>query len=94
VRAGVASVGAAVGAEAARLAARGRLDAALLAAHACDDRAALIGLYAEAAEAAGPGPAAAFYLTHAYVYALEAGDARLPALRRRLVDLGAEPAEA
>ncbi|MEJ6388943.1 hypothetical protein [Gymnodinialimonas ulvae] len=64
------------------------LDAALLASHAAGDRAALITLYAQAADMAEPG--AAFYLTHAYVFALEAGDARAPELRAQLVALGAE----
>ena len=70
------------------------LDGALLAAHAADDRAALITLYAEAAQDDGPcdGPAAAFYLTHAYVYALEAGDARARDLHARLVAIGADTA--
>jgi hypothetical protein len=69
--------------------ARAALDAALLAAHAKGDRATLIGLYAEAAEAAR-GTAAAFYLTHAFVFALEAGDARAPVLKARLVAIGAD----
>lgn len=73
--------------------ARAALDAALLAAHAAGDRAALIGLYAEAAEAAR-GTAAAFYLTHAFVFALEAGDARAPALKARLVAIGADVPDA
>ncbi|QDC08217.1 hypothetical protein FHY55_02685 [Oceanicola sp. D3] len=47
------------------------LEARLLAAHAAGDRAALAGLYAEAAEAGGPG--AGFFLTQAWVFALEAG---------------------
>jgi hypothetical protein len=65
------------------------LDTALLAAHAAGDRAELIALYADAADLTG-GVAAAFYLTHAYVFALEAGDARSPSLRARLVEMGAE----
>jgi hypothetical protein len=69
----------------------GDLDAALLAAHAAGDHAALITLYAEAAGAA-TGVAAAFYLTHAYVFALEAGDPRAPDLKARLVARGAETA--
>lgn len=73
--------------------ARAALDAALLAAHARGDRAALIGLYAEAAETAA-GTAAAFYLTHAFVFALEAGDTRAPALKARLVALGADVPDA
>ena len=65
------------------------LDAALLRAHAIDDRAALVELYQRAADLAG-GSAAAFYLTHAYIFALELGAAAAPTLRARLVDMGAE----
>ncbi len=65
------------------------LDDALLAAHAAGDRDRLISLYAEAADL-HRGEAAAFYLTHAYVFALEAGDARAPALKARLVAIGAD----
>jgi hypothetical protein len=65
------------------------LDAALLAAHARDDRTALIGLYAEAAKISAAA-AAAFYLTHAYVFALEAGDPRAKVLKDRLVEIGAD----
>ncbi|PIV75087.1 MAG: hypothetical protein COW55_06885 [Rhodobacteraceae bacterium CG17_big_fil_post_rev_8_21_14_2_50_65_11] len=67
------------------------LDTRLLAAHAADDRAALIGLYGEAAGTAKSPVARNFYLTHAYVYALEAGVPEADILRRRLVDYGAEP---
>ena len=68
---------------------RAALDAALLRAHAAGDRTALAGLYAEAAGTVA-GPAAAFYLTHAYVHALEAGDPRAEGLRTRLVEIGAD----
>ncbi|QUJ77496.1 hypothetical protein KDD17_05760 [Sulfitobacter albidus] len=67
------------------------LDAALLAAHAAGDRAALIALYTQAADAAS-GDAAAFYLTHAMVFALEAGDPRADTLRARLLAEGREEA--
>ena len=67
---------------------RAALDTALLQAHAAGDRAALVTLYTQAADTSKT--ARAFYLTHAYVFALEAGDPRAPALRARLVDLGAE----
>ena len=63
------------------------LDARLLAAHAADDRPALIALYIEASDAADTDEAAAFYLTHAYVFALEAGDPNAPNLKSRLVDM-------
>lgn len=66
------------------------LEAALLAAHEAGDQAALVTLYARAADSAGSDAAAAFFLTHAYVYALEAGDARAGALRARLVAMGRE----
>ncbi|MCO6383933.1 hypothetical protein [Oceanicola sp. 502str15] len=58
------------------------LDARLLAAHAARDGAALARLYAEAAEAGGPG--AGFYLTQAWVFALEAGLPEAEAYARRL----------
>jgi phenylpropionate dioxygenase-like ring-hydroxylating dioxygenase large terminal subunit len=51
--------------------ARATLDTALLDAHARGDRAALIALYADAADAAMDPTARAFYLTHAYVFALK-----------------------
>jgi hypothetical protein len=66
------------------------LDAALLAAHAAGDRAALIRLYAEAAESAADPDAAGFYLTHAYVFALEAGAPEAAALHARLKGEGRE----
>lgn len=66
------------------------LDSRLLAAHARGDRAALVALYTEAAEAAGEEQARGFYLTHAYVYALEAGAPEAPALRALLVAAGRE----
>jgi hypothetical protein len=69
------------------------LEARLLEAHATGARDALITLYAEAAVGVAGTAAEPFYLTHAYVYALEAGSSRAAALRRRLEDLGSEPAE-
>ena len=69
---------------------RSDLDARLLAAHAADDRAALIALYREASEVSETMVARRFYLTHAYIYALEAGTAEAPALRAALVAMGAE----
>ena len=68
------------------------LDARLLAAHEAGDGLALICLYAEAAERAASEIARAFYLTHAYVFALETGSVQAAALRDRLVELGSEPA--
>jgi hypothetical protein len=68
------------------------LDAQLLAAHDAKDSAALIRLYAQAADEAGDIDTACFYLTHAYVFALELGDPITPTLRARLVEHGREPA--
>jgi len=66
------------------------LDTRLLTAHARGDRAALVALYTEAADGADADEARYFYLTHAYVYALEAGHRAAPALRARLVAAGRE----
>lgn len=66
------------------------LDAALLAAHAAGDKRALVGLYARAAEGAGSADAAGFYLTHAYVFALDCGHADARALHARLKAEGRE----
>ena len=64
------------------------LDAQLLAAHARRDLPALVGLYTRAAEAAADIDAACFYLTHAYVYALDIGDVRADQLHARLCAAG------
>ncbi len=69
------------------------LDRALLAAHAAGDGAALCQLYAQAAdlaEAGGQVDRACFYLTHAYVFALERGDGAAGTLHARLKALGRE----
>ena len=70
------------------------LNAQLLAAHAAGDTPGLIRLYTAAADQVEKDDldAACFYLTHAYVFALELGDAACPALRARLVAHGREPA--
>lgn len=71
----------------------GALDAALLAAHAAGDGAALARLYTQAgdaAEASGAVDAACFFLTQAYVFALAAGDPRADALHARLLAHGRE----
>ena len=63
------------------------LDAALMAAHRAGDLAALVRLYqsaGEAAEAAGDRDRAAFFLTHAWVFALEAGLPEAGAMQDRL----------
>ncbi len=56
----------------------------LLDAHARDDRAALVALYTEAADEADNLNAACFYLTHAYIFALEVGDPACAQLYKRL----------
>jgi len=66
------------------------LDARLLAAHAADDRRALVSLYTEAADHAETLDAACFFLTHAYVFALETGHPAGPTLHARLVAHGRE----
>ena len=66
---------------------------ALLAAHASGDHATLIRLYTEQAnteEARGDIDAACFYLTHAYVFALEQNHPAAADLRDRLVTQGRE----
>lgn len=68
---------------------RADLDAALLLAHSTRDHAALVTLYCEAARHS-IGTAQAFYLTHAYIFALELGDPRAPTLHDELVNLGAD----
>lgn len=67
------------------------LNAALLRAHDAGDSAALVALYTQAAdlrEAAGDVEAACFYLTHAYVFALESGASCAGLLNRRLAAHG------
>ena len=66
------------------------LDDRLLAAHAAMDTALLVDLYTEAADQAVDETACGFYLTHAYVFALELGSEKAPALRDRLIAMGRE----
>ena len=69
------------------------LDAALLKAHADQDGPALVRLYARAADMAetvGDIEAMCFYLTHAYVFALEIDDPTADALHARLKAEGRE----
>lgn len=56
----------------------------LLDAHARDDRAALVTLYARAADGTDDIDAACFYLTHAYIFALELNDPATQTLYDRL----------
>ncbi len=69
---------------------QGDLDAALLAAHAADDRRALVALYTQAAEAANAADATGFYLTHAYIFALDTGHPQAARLHARLKTEGRE----
>ncbi|MCR9138291.1 MAG: hypothetical protein NXI27_19990 [Alphaproteobacteria bacterium] len=69
------------------------LEDRLLAAHLRCDLDALVALYEEAAdcqEADGKTEAACFYLTHAFVFALEAGHPDADRLQRRLWQRGRE----
>jgi len=66
------------------------LDANMISAHEAGDRRALIRLYAQAADAVNDLDASCFYLTHAYVFALEAGASEAPALHARLKAHGRE----
>jgi len=64
----------------------------LLAAHEAGDITSLIDLYTQAGDSSQGSDAAAFYLTHAMVFALELGDPRAAVLRARLVAEGREEA--
>ena len=66
------------------------LDARLLEAHGRDDRPALVALYSEAADGASDADAEGFYLTHAYIFALEVGDPIAGSLHARLKAAGRE----
>jgi hypothetical protein len=70
---------------------RDELDCALLAAHEAGDSGALVRLYTLAAdqeETAGSIDAACFFLTQAFVFALESGHEEATALNMRLVAHG------
>ncbi len=66
------------------------LDARMIAAHEAGDTGALIRLYTQAANEANALDAECFYLTHAYIFALEAGAPEAPILRARLKAHGRE----
>lgn len=66
------------------------LDTALLAAHESGDTAALVRLYQDAAAQANDTQAAAFYLTHAHVFAMELNHPDRDRLRQQLIDMGRE----
>ena len=69
---------------------RATLDRAILAAHAGRDTPRLASLYARAARACQGRNDEAFWLTQAYILALDAGCDDATALHERLVALGAE----
>lgn len=60
------------------------LNAQILTAHADGNLAALVTLYTLAADHSPDDQAKRFFLTHAYVYALELGHPNAPALQNRL----------
>lgn len=60
----------------------------LLAAHARNDRLTLVTLYTQAADTAPDVDTACFFLTHAYIYALEAGNPVADQLCARLKVFG------
>ncbi|SMP22697.1 hypothetical protein [Shimia sagamensis] len=66
------------------------LETRLLAAHAAGDKSALVTLYEEAAAGAETPEAQGFFLTQAYVYALEIGHAKASTLHQRLKASGRE----
>lgn len=66
------------------------LDRRLILAHAADDRTMLVKLYTEAADRTEDTDAACYYLTHAYVHALELGHPGAASLRARLAAAGRE----
>ena len=67
------------------------LDRQLLEAHDANNADALVSLYTQAANHTDDIDAACFYLTHAYVFALERGDEVADVLRVRLAAHGREP---
>jgi len=66
------------------------LEAQLLAAHEGDDRFALIRLYTQAADITNDVDAACFFLTYAYIFALEVGAPEATTLHTRLKAHGRE----
>ncbi|MCA0870311.1 hypothetical protein LCL97_05720 [Seohaeicola saemankumensis] len=67
------------------------LEARLLDAHMQSDKRSLVSLYTEAAHQAPTPDAAAFFLTQAYVYALETAHEDCSVLNDRLVAMGRNP---
>ncbi|WP_299145637.1 hypothetical protein [uncultured Tateyamaria sp.] len=69
------------------------LDDRLLAAHAQNAATDLVDLYQEAAEGASDDAARSFFLTQAYVFALETAHVDAAHLRAALAEMGSEPAD-
>ena len=68
-----------------------RLDAALTAVRCGTTRAdVLVALYEEAAAQSDDAVQRGFFLTHAYVHALESGDPRAATLKAQLQEMGRE----
>lgn len=68
------------------------LGKAILAAYAASDNSALVDLYAKAAAETNDENRAAFYLTHAHVFALETDHPSTDTLRAALIAAGRETA--
>ncbi|WP_101066665.1 hypothetical protein [Roseovarius salinarum] len=66
------------------------LDTRMIAAHDAGDNRALVALYTQAAESMNDVDASCFFLTHAYVFALEAGVSDAQGLHARLKAHGRE----
>ncbi len=66
------------------------LDRKLLNAHERGDKTALVTLYSQAADNANTDDAKYFYMTHAYIFALDTGHPIAQQLRAKLVIAGRE----
>lgn len=67
-----------------------RLDAVIRTAHASGDKGALVKLYTQAADLAQTEAATAYFLTQAYIFALDTGHSEASALKDRLRAMGRE----
>ncbi|MGV6812273.1 MAG: hypothetical protein ACWA47_08510 [Brevirhabdus sp.] len=72
---------------------RQSLERALLAAHNAGDKPALVGLYTRAAQLADGEDARGFFLTQAFVFALDTGAPEATPLRAELAAMGREVKE-
>lgn len=69
------------------------IDRALLAAHVANDKAKLVGLYRQAGDmmlASGRVDAGCFFLTHAYIFALDCGAPEAAEIHQTLIAFGRE----